>query len=214
MTTPITIAYGNGVGPGIAEAVLYILREAAAPITIEAIEIGERVYAMGEKTGILPYAWDNLIRTRILLKGPTSSPKQDDFLPVDAVIRDAFELEISHQSTHSAEDYPDITAHAHINEHFALFEPAHDTMTNIAGGNSANPSSMLLAALAMLEHIGEGDTAHLIRTAWQQTLRDGQVTADIYQWRKGLKKLSTQQFAEAIAERMGKTPSRSTAASV
>lgn len=40
MSTLITVAYGDGIGPEIMEAVLSILREAEAEISIDIIEIG------------------------------------------------------------------------------------------------------------------------------------------------------------------------------
>lgn len=41
---PITIAYGDGTGPEIMEAVLYLLKEASVPLRIEIVEIGEKLY--------------------------------------------------------------------------------------------------------------------------------------------------------------------------
>ena len=55
--TPITVAYGDGIGPEIMAATLEILREAGARIETEVIEIGEKVYKRGVATGIEPSAW-------------------------------------------------------------------------------------------------------------------------------------------------------------
>ena len=57
MTTqnvPITVAYGDGIGPEIMDATLRILKAAGARIEIETIEIGEKVYLRGNSAGIEP----------------------------------------------------------------------------------------------------------------------------------------------------------------
>ncbi|MDR2045903.1 MAG: isocitrate dehydrogenase [Rickettsiales bacterium] len=75
MSTPITVAYGDGIGPEIMEAVLSILREAEAKISIDIIEIGERVYSKEWSHGISPSGWESIERTKILLKSPTTTPQ-------------------------------------------------------------------------------------------------------------------------------------------
>ena len=42
--TPITVAYGDGIGPEIMQATLAILEAAGAQLEVEEIEIGEKVY--------------------------------------------------------------------------------------------------------------------------------------------------------------------------
>ena len=44
---PITVAYGDGIGPEIMEAVMHILMEAGAAIEPERIEVGEKIYLQG-----------------------------------------------------------------------------------------------------------------------------------------------------------------------
>ena len=44
---PITVANGDGIGPEIMAATLRILEAAEAPLDIETIEIGEKVYLAG-----------------------------------------------------------------------------------------------------------------------------------------------------------------------
>ena len=46
--TPITVAYGDGIGPEIMEASLHILQESGAALDMEIIEIGEKVYLRGK----------------------------------------------------------------------------------------------------------------------------------------------------------------------
>ena len=50
--TPITVAYGDGIGPEIMDATLHIIQAAGARIEIEPIEVGEKVYLRGINAGI------------------------------------------------------------------------------------------------------------------------------------------------------------------
>ena len=52
---PITVAYGDGIGPEIMEATLRIMKAAGARIRIETIQIGESVYKKGISSGTAPY---------------------------------------------------------------------------------------------------------------------------------------------------------------
>ncbi|MEO6940085.1 MAG: NADP-dependent isocitrate dehydrogenase [Candidatus Kapaibacterium sp.] len=72
--TPITVAYGDGIGPEIMEATLRILDAAGAKLDIQTIEIGEKVFERGNSSGIAPEAWDSLLRTRVFLKAPITTP--------------------------------------------------------------------------------------------------------------------------------------------
>ena len=74
-TVPITVAYGDGIGPEIMEATLHILKEAGAKLQIEKIDIGEKVYLAGNSSGIDPSAWDSLRNTRVFLKAPITTPQ-------------------------------------------------------------------------------------------------------------------------------------------
>jgi isocitrate/isopropylmalate dehydrogenase len=87
MTTPITIAYGDGDAPEMMEAVLLVLKEAGAELAIETIEVGARIYNQGSSTGVLPSAWENLKRTGILLMAPTMMPQGEGYVPVATAIR-------------------------------------------------------------------------------------------------------------------------------
>jgi isocitrate dehydrogenase len=45
--TPVTVAYGDGIGPEIMDATIKIIMAAGAQIEPEVIEIGEKVYTQG-----------------------------------------------------------------------------------------------------------------------------------------------------------------------
>lgn len=87
MITPITVAYGDGIGPEIMEAALYILREAGAELAVESIEVGERIYNMGAPSGILPKSWESLSRTKILLLAPVIAPVGKEYKNLNVTIR-------------------------------------------------------------------------------------------------------------------------------
>ena len=84
--TPITVAHGDGIGPEIMAATLEILEAAGAPIEIETIEIGEKVYLRGNTAGIEPSAWDSLRRTKVFLKAPITTPQGGGFKSLNVTI--------------------------------------------------------------------------------------------------------------------------------
>ncbi|WP_341807773.1 isocitrate dehydrogenase [Wolbachia endosymbiont (group E) of Neria commutata] len=343
MSTPITVAYGDGIGPEIMEATLSILREAEAKISIDIIEIGERIYNKEWSHGISPSGWESIERTKILLKSPTTTPQgkghkslnvalrknlglyanirpcisyspiiENKFGKFDIVIvreneedvytgiehrltcdsyqctkiitrsgsekicRYAFEYAKKHNrkkvtcltkdnimkmtdgAFHAAfdsvaKDYPGIQAEhyivdigmakvatapeifdvivtenlygdilsdivaltsgsvglagsSNIGDEYAMFEAVHGSAPDIAGKNIANPSGLLNAAVHMLIYIGQTDTAKLIYDAWLKTLEDGIHTADLYNEKTSAKKVTTNEFAEAVIENLGKKP--------
>jgi len=87
MKIPITIAYGDGIGPEIMEATLAILQAADAPIEPDKIEIGESVYQRGFTSGIEPSAWDSLRRTKVFLKAPITTPQGSGYKSLNVTIR-------------------------------------------------------------------------------------------------------------------------------
>ncbi|RUO44375.1 isocitrate dehydrogenase [Aliidiomarina taiwanensis] len=69
---------------------------------------------------------------------------------------------------------------ANIGANHAIFEAVHGSAPDIAGKNLANPSSVILAAVQMLEHIGQADNAARILTALRDTIESGdRATADL-----------------------------------
>lgn len=89
---PITVAYGDGIGPEIMEATLHIIQAAGARIDVETIEIGEKVYLRGVETGMEPGAWDSLRRTKVFLKAPITTPQGGGYKSLNVTIRKALGL--------------------------------------------------------------------------------------------------------------------------
>lgn len=181
MSTAITVAFGDGIGPEIVEATLHVLREAGADLIIETIEIGQRVYDMEGKNGILPSSWESLLRTQLLLKAPTVPPPSAEYMDVTTAIRNKM-----------------------TDTSLMLFTPPHGHEPELAGKNKANPTPMLQEAIRLLRHVGQDVSAALIEQALQQTLDDGIHTPDCYNRKTSNKKVGTQEFAEAIVERIYK----------
>ena len=342
--TPVTVAYGDGIGPEIMEATLSVLREAGARLAVERIEIGERVYAAGNTSGIGPEAWESLRRTRVFLKAPITTPQGGGVKSLNVTIRKTLGLfanvrpcrsyapfvktahprmdvvivreneedlyaGIEHRQTdevvqclklitrpgcekivryafeyarargrrkvtcftkdnimkltdglfrrvfeETAADYPDIESEhmivdigmarmaasperfdvvvlpnlygdilsdvaaevsgsvglapsANVGDHGAMFEAVHGSAPDIAGLGVANPSGLLLSAVKMLAHVGQGDVAAAIHNAWLCAVEDGVHTADIH--RPGISgrgPVGTREFAAAVVERLGTRP--------
>jgi isocitrate dehydrogenase len=85
--TPITVAHGDGIGPEIMNATLQILEAAGAALDIETIEIGEKVYLRGNTSGIEPSAWESLLRTKVFLKAPITTPQGGGFKSLNVTTR-------------------------------------------------------------------------------------------------------------------------------
>ncbi|TAE37263.1 MAG: NADP-dependent isocitrate dehydrogenase [Runella slithyformis] len=84
---PITVAYGDGIGPEIMDATLRIIQAAGAAIETEVIEIGEKVYLGGNSAGIAPEAWESLRRTKVFLKAPITTPQGGGFKSLNVTTR-------------------------------------------------------------------------------------------------------------------------------
>lgn len=341
--TPITIAYGDGIGPEIMQATMRILEAAQAQIAPEVIEVGEKVYLQGFSSGIPDAAWDTLKRTKVLLKGPITTPQGGGYKSLNVTLRKTLSLfanvrpcasyapyvptkcpdidlvivreneedlysGIEHRGTDEvyqclklvsapgcerivlyafeyarkfnrkkvtclskdnimkmtdglfhrifneiAAEYPDIqhdhlivdigtaliaqqpekfdvivtlnlygdiisdvaaqvagsvglAGSANIGNQMAMFEAIHGSAPDIAGKDIANPSGLLNAAVQMLVHINQPDTATLIENAWLRTLEDGIHTGDIYSAQHSKEKVGTQGFADAVIKRLGQQP--------
>src|SRR6476660_1729479 len=95
---------------------------------------------------------------------------------------------------------------ANIGENIAMFEAIHGSAPRRAGQNLANPTGLLLGAVMMLVHIGQTGVAERVHNAWLRTIEDGVHTYDIFDEGVSKQKVGTKEFAQAVAERMGKRP--------
>jgi isocitrate dehydrogenase (NAD+) len=92
---------------------------------------------------------------------------------------------------------------ANIGDDGAVFEAVHGSAPDIAGKGVANPLALLMSATMMLNYLA--DTRHdedcrkiaqAIRVAYDKTVADGRKTRDLGG------ELSTEQFADAVIERL------------
>lgn len=339
----ITVAHGDGIGPEIMAATLNIMEGAGARLAIDTIEIGEKVYQRGQTAGIDDSSWETLLRNKIFLKAPITTPQGGGFKSLNVTVRKTLGLYanvrpcrayapfirtkhpkmdlviireneedlyagIEHRQTdevyqclkvisrpgcekivryafefakrngrkkvtcftkdnimkmtdglfHKVFDeigagYPELekehwiidigaakmadtpetfdvivmpnlygdilsdvaaqiagsvglAGSANIGEHASMFEAIHGSAPRRAGQDMANPSGLLLGAVQMLVHMGQGKTAEKIHNAWLKTIEDGVHTYDVFQEGLSKKKVGTQAFAKAVIERLGEEP--------
>jgi isocitrate dehydrogenase len=341
--TPITVAFGDGIGPEIMAATLQILTAAGARLETEVIEIGEKVYLRGNTAGIEPSAWESLRRTKVFLKAPITTPQGGGFKSLNVttrktlglyanirpcvayhpfvktrhpgmdivivreneedcyagmeyrlsenvmeclklitrpgcerIVRYAFEYAAQHNRKkvtcftkdnimkmtdglfHKVFDeigheYPEVekehwivdigaakmadtpeafdvivmpnlygdilsdvaaqiagsvglAGSSNIGTQCAMFEAIHGSAPRRAGQNLANPSGLLLGAILMLVHIGQHDVAERAHNAWLSTMEAGIHTYDVFTEGVSKQKVGTKEFAQAVADHVGKTP--------
>lgn len=89
-------------------------------------------------------------------------------------------------------------ANINYDTHSAIFEATHGTAPDIAGKNIANPCSLLLSAVMMLEYIGWNEAAILITTALNRSFIQGKATADLARFMNNGQVLGTREFAQQL----------------
>lgn len=87
---------------------------------------------------------------------------------------------------------------ANLNNELAFFEPTHGTVPRLAGQDKVNPSSIILSAVMMLQHIGWGQAAQLIETGLYQAIATGEVTYDFASQMENSRQVSCSDFARNI----------------
>ena len=97
---------------------------------------------------------------------------------------------------------------ANIGDFGAMFEAIHGSAPRRAGQNSANPSGLLLAAIMMLDYLGEHNLSTRIHNAWLKTIEAGIHTYDIYNEKTSREKVGTREFAQAVARNLGEKPEK------
>ncbi len=96
-----------------------------------------------------------------------------------------------------------ISPGANIGDHCAVFEATHGTAPKYAGLDKANPLSLILSGVMMLEHLGWHEAGSAIGRAVKQSISEGLVTYDLARQIPGSAELRSSQFAQALAERLG-----------
>jgi len=86
---------------------------------------------------------------------------------------------------------------ANIGEDAAIFEAVHGSAPDIAGKNLANPTSVILASIQMLEHLEMAETAERIRSAVADVIKTGDRTTRDLGGSHG-----TTDFTQAVIDRL------------
>ena len=87
---------------------------------------------------------------------------------------------------------------ANIGRDAAIFEAVHGSAPDIAGKNLANPTSVILASIQMLEYLGMSDKAEMIRSAVSAVIEEGDRTTRDLGGTHG-----TTDFTQAVLDRLG-----------
>jgi isocitrate dehydrogenase len=91
----------------------------------------------------------------------------------------------------------------------SMFEAIHGSAPDIAGQGIANPSGLLLAAVMMLRHLGQGDVAATVHNAWLTAVEEGVRTGDMHpEHEEDSPALGTSDFTDGVIDRLGRTPNR------
>ncbi len=86
----------------------------------------------------------------------------------------------------------------------AIFEATHGTAPDIAGKNKANPCSMLLSAVMMLEYMGWNEAGIFVTEALEKLFNEGIATYDLARFMKNGNAKGTKEFAEEMIVELSK----------
>lgn len=81
---------------------------------------------------------------------------------------------------------------------YAIFEATHGTAPSIAGRGLANPCSLILSAVMMLEYMGWDEAAGMVVSALEKTFKQRTVTSDMHAQMPDSKLVSTSEFGERV----------------
>ncbi|HPS10661.1 MAG TPA: isocitrate/isopropylmalate family dehydrogenase, partial [Paludibacteraceae bacterium] len=93
-------------------------------------------------------------------------------------------------------------ANINYNTGHAIFEATHGTAPDIAGKNKANPCSMLLSAVMMLEYMGWNEAGEQITKALESMFMNGIATSDLARFMENGRALGTTEFSEELIKRL------------
>lgn len=82
----------------------------------------------------------------------------------------------------------------------AIFEATHGIAPDIAGKNKANPCSLILSGVMMLEYMGWIEAAKLIEDAMERLFSTGYATEDLARFMENGRPLGTKEFGEMLVK--------------
>ncbi|HEY3316184.1 MAG TPA: NADP-dependent isocitrate dehydrogenase [Bacillota bacterium] len=84
-----------------------------------------------------------------------------------------------------------------LSDEVAVFEATHGSAPDFAGRDLANPSSLILSAAMLLDHLGWPEAARLVEAGVEVAVGKGIVTADLA-FQLGVPAVGTKAFGEAV----------------
>jgi isocitrate dehydrogenase len=91
---------------------------------------------------------------------------------------------------------------ANIGDECAVFEATHGTAPKYAGLDKVNPGSLVLSGAMMLEHMGWGEAAALVRSGLIGAIQKKKVTYDLARQMDGAEEVSCSAYAETVVASM------------
>lgn len=89
---------------------------------------------------------------------------------------------------------------ANIGDDYAIFEATHGTAPDIAGKDMGNPGSLILSGEMLLRFLGWDEAADLVLRAFEKTVSEGKVTADLASQMAGVTALGCSEFGRAVID--------------
>ena len=89
---------------------------------------------------------------------------------------------------------------ANFGDGLCLAEPVHGSAPKYAGQDKVNPTAIILSGALLFEYMGWTDAAELVESAVGAAIAEGRVTYDLHRQLEDAEKLSTSEFAAAVAE--------------
>jgi len=89
---PLTVAYGDGIGPEIMASTIQVLEALRVPLELTDIAIGKEAYLKGHQSGIPDDAWNILRNSRLLLKAPITTPQGGGYKSLNVTLRKSLGL--------------------------------------------------------------------------------------------------------------------------
>ena len=91
MAQPVTLIPGDGIGPELAKATRRVLDASGVAFDWEVVEAGEAVMAK-EGTPLPQHVLDSILRNRVAIKGPITTPVGEGFRSVNVTLRQTLGL--------------------------------------------------------------------------------------------------------------------------
>lgn len=84
----------------------------------------------------------------------------------------------------------------------AIFEATHGTAPKYAGLDKVNPSSVILSAVMMLDHLGWTEAGEMITNSIEKTISSKVVTYDFARLMEGATEVKTSEFADELIKNL------------